>query len=362
MKTESTDSLVIREAYPTDNDALRELTEVPMPGVFRVAYRQSPDFFAGETIRGDEARVGVLTNATNKVLGCGSRVVRRAWFHGAYRRTGYYCTLRAFPEGRNGRAILVAYRWARKVEQTDPLAVITSTIISANTRVIRLLTSRHAGLPAYLDAGVIVSFTAAAKALKRHVPNNVYEILDGEAAGEIAVRAFYAAAADTPPLFPELPVNLPAGLTWRDFIVLRKNGRIVAAAAVWNQSATRQIRVVGYHPLLGAVRPLANLFLRCVRLPLLPSAGTDLPFRYLAFRKVSAAEPNAFRVLLAAAATRLAPNESLSFSLHECDPLQAEMTTVRAIRYASRLYTLSYEANPQPVDWGGVPYIEAAML
>ena len=356
-------ALRIREAVPADEPALRALTEVPMPGAFQVSYRQAPDFFLGERIRGDEARTGVLTDATNAVLGCGTRVVRRAWFDGAWRRTGYYCTLRAFKSGHNARAVLVAYRWARGVEAADPLAVITSTIVSANVHAIKLLTSRRAGLPAYLDAGGIVTFSAVARALRNPLPPSLV-LARATSADAMALRAFYNDPDEMQPLFPALADPLPPGLDWSDFVLVREKGTgaIVAAAALWDQSAHRQVHVVDYSTGLRLLRPLVNLASAVQGLPRLPAPGNDFAFRYLAFRKVRAGDAAAFRALLAGAGAALRPNESLSFSLHERDPFFPLVADLKAIRYASRLYTLSYAPDPRPVDFGGAPYIEAAML
>lgn len=316
-------ALRIHEAVQADEPALRALTEVPMPGAFQVSYRQSPDFFLGERIRGDEARTGVLTDATNAVLGCGTRVVRRAWFNGAWRRTRYYCTLRAF----------------------------------------KLLTSRRAVLPAYLDVGGVVTFSAVARALRNRLSPSLV-LARATVADAAALSAFYNDPNGMQSLSPALADPLPPGLAWDDFILVREkgSGEIVAAAALWDQSAHRQVHVAGYSSGLRLLRPFVNLASAIQGLPRFPPSGNDFAFRYLAFRKVRADDTAAFRALLADAGAALHPNELLSFSLHERDPFVPVCANLKAIRYASRLYTLSYAPDPQPVDFGGVPYVEAAML
>lgn len=351
--------LRIREAKPTDEPALRELSEAEMPGTIRMSLAQSPDFFAAECLRG-ETRLGILTDDSDAVLGCGARVVRRAWFNGEWRRTGYYCTLRAFASGRNARAVFKAYEWAREVEHSDPLLVITSTIMSGNERARRLLTSRRFALPAYLDAGEIMTFTATPKALKYFGESvDDVEVLSGDDVGETDLREFYS--RNNQPLFPELPEPLPAGIGLKDFIVIRRNGKIVASAALWNQRAMRQVRITGYAPWLAAMRPLANAFLALMKFPKLPAPGSELRFRYLAFRKIDG-DDGLLRLILREAGEMLESDECLSFSLHGRDRFLPRLNGLKAIRVSSRLYTLSYDENPQPVDFGGAPYIEAAML
>lgn len=354
--------LRIRDARPSDEPDLRALSEVELPGPIRMAFRQTPDFFAAERVRG-ETRLGVLTDDSDAVLGCGARVVRRTWFNGAWCRTGYYCTLRATPAGRNARAVVTAYSWARDLERADPLPVLTSTILSGNMRARRLLTSRRFSLPAYLDAGEVMTFTVTVRALRRVCSGGEpVEVLTGEEIGEPALRAFFADERGLQPLFPELPEPLPPALALGDFVVLRIREEVVAAAALWDQRPLRQVRITGYAPWLCVVRPLVNLVFGLRALPRLPKPGSDLPFRYLAFRRQRDADPRLFRALMSAVSRRLAAHELVSFSLHRDDPLFAEAMRLRAFRSASRLYTLSYDADPRPVDFGGAPYIEAGML
>lgn len=356
-----TRALRIREARASDEAALRELTESGMEGAIRLAFPQRPDFFAAERIRG-ETRIGILTDDSDAVLGCGARVVRTAWFKGDWRRTGYYCTLRAHKAGQNVRAVKAAYTWAREVEQADPLPVLTSTILSGNERARRLLTSRRFGLPAYLDAGEITTFTTTRKALRRFGAPASFDILSGTDLGENALRAFLANPDHLQPLFPVLPDPLPPGLALDDFIVLRQGGRILAAAALWNQRSLRQVRVLGYSLGLRVLRPFANVLCSFGGLPRLPHAGDELNLRYLAFRRAVSNDPALLAGLLRAAADRLDTGEVLSFSVHAQDPLINQLKHLRAVRTASRLYTLSYAQDPQPVDFGDAPYIEAALL
>lgn len=353
--------LRIRDARQTDEPALRALTETGMDGLVRLAFPQAPDFFAAEKIRG-ETRLGILTDDSDAVLGCGARVVRRAWLAGAWQRTGYYCTLRAGSAGRNVRAVKTAYTWARKVEASDPLPLVTSTILSDNARALRLLTSRRFGLPAYLPAGEIVTFTATPCAVRSLGGGDAIESVSGTEVGEDALRAFYACAEGRPPLFPELTDPFPPGLALSDFIVLRRAGRIVAAAALWDQRQQRQVRILGYAPWLRVLRPFANVGLACFGLPRLPPPGGELAVRYLAFRRIPSGEPALFIALLRAAASRVPRGEVLSFSLHERDVQMATLVRLRALRTRSHLFTLSYGEDPQPVVFPSAPYIEAAML
>jgi hypothetical protein len=66
------------------------------------------------------------------------------------------------------------------------------------------------------------------------------------------------------------------GLGAEDFCVVRREGRIVAAGGVWDQSAWRQTVVAGYAGATGWLRPVINGFARVAGRPGLPAVGERL--------------------------------------------------------------------------------------
>ena len=255
------------------------------------------------------------------------------------------------------------YQRLREQEQSDPLPLTFTTILSANRPVRALLTSRRANLPAYFEAGEIVTFGVTSHAIRsaRGDARPPFKILDGDAVGEKRLRAFYNEVSPRRTLFPVLPNPLPAGLKWSDFVVLEKDGKIVASAAMWNQQSIRQIRVASYHPLLSFIRPVINPLLKMLGYFPLPPAPSEMDCLYVAYRLTRHESPAEFESLLAAISSRIA-NRILFFALHEHDPLLPTALRLTAWHYRSMLYTVSFAPEPIPITFKHPPYIELAML
>ena len=66
-----------------------------------------------------------------------------------------------------------------------------------------------------------------------------------------------------------------------DYFVVRDGGAIRACAALWDQSAQRQLVVAGYSPWLRRTRPIINLAARLTGSPRLPAPGEPLRAAYL---------------------------------------------------------------------------------
>ena len=80
----------------------------------------------------------------------------------------------------------------------------------------------------------------------------------------------------------------PAG---RPFLVLRRDGAIVACAAIWDQRASKQVVVRDYSRRLQALRPLHNATARLTGKPLLPAPGTSLALASIAGFAVADDDP-----------------------------------------------------------------------
>ena len=148
-----------------------------------------------------------------------------------------------------------------------------TSIASDNARARRVLErGGRLGLPAYRRLCDLVTLIAPAR--KRTVaaadavaPDELVEFLAQDA------RRFQLSLAWDPTLLQDLARH---GVSARDFAVVRRQGRIVACAAVWDQRAFRQTVIDGYEGVLDTFRPLidATLVMRGRRR--LPAPGSVL--------------------------------------------------------------------------------------
>lgn len=338
--------MTVRPCLPEDDAALRRLAAIPMPGAVRVACPHEPSFFKAEALKGFGVYPNSVLTRDGDVCGTASRTFKCVWLDNEKQTIGYIGNLRLLPEYRGTSALARGYAFFRNVDAADGQSFYFTTIIKANTPVIKLLTADRAGMPHYEPAGDLTTFAMTAAALRRFQCHG-FDTTDGETIGATALFDFYEQHGGQRHLFPVLDAgifNSPefAGLSLRDFIVVRRNGAIQAVVALWDQSALRQIRIDGYAPLLAACRPLLNPFLRLTRRPVLPRTGSLLNQKYLAFPLVRNDDPHAFAALLAAASDRFG-NALATFALHAADPLQATLRRAAAWRYTSTLYFVHWD-------------------
>lgn len=337
-----------RPYRPSDEADLLRLVETPSPGWVRLRYAYSRGYAAGEGLKGSNPALSVVEDPARGLCGCSTRTTRAVWMDGEIRRLGYLSGLRSFPWARRGFALYRGLRQARIQAQDDPSAVDFATVLAGNEGVVDLLASHRPGLPCCrregrLETCVLAPLPAAAD--------------HGDAAfPEIA--GFYRREAPRKFLFPVLEERHPT-LREDDFLCLRRNGRIVGAAAVWSHGDYRRIRVDGYAPAMRLARPLANLRSGFCGSPRLPVPGSELPCRYLAYALVENDEPALFGELLEMARRRT-EGANLVLTLHERDPLSSVAARLHPWRYASDLLAASFEGEPRP--FAGIPHIEAGAL
>jgi hypothetical protein len=146
--------------------------------------------------------------------------------------------------------------------------------MSDNVNAQRLLGANLRGMPRYEPAGELATFAVPPGGALRAERASAAD-LPGIAAllMENAARTQFATAwtAGTLQSYAEAGWLRP-----EDYFVIRHDGRIRACAAVWDQSAHRQVVVAGYSPWLGRSRRLINAGAKLLGIPRLPAPGEAL--------------------------------------------------------------------------------------
>ena len=341
----------IRPYRPEDETALLKLASVPMPGWIRLRYDYTKGYAAGEELKGDRMEILVAEDPEGiGLLGCGTRSSRSLWLDGNPQRVGYLSGLRSFPAARNGFGLFRGLQTLRQRMASDPVACAYTTILTGNPKARALLTSGRAGLPRYIPHGKVITWTIAPRR-----PETGTDPIPTD-----ALHSFYEREAPRRSLFPVFGTGFHRSLTERDFFAIRREGRIVAAAAVWDHGSYRRLVVDGYgNPLAALLRLPVNLWARCAGYPALPSGGKALGCVYLAYALAENDDPILFAELVARAASRTG-GRNLVVALHDSDPLCAVMLRCAAWRYESEFMTVSYDESERP--FSGVPHIEVGAL
>jgi hypothetical protein len=203
--------------------------------------------------------------------------------------------------------------------------------------------------------------STAAVPMEKGSPGSVGEIVHF-LAGEGRNKQFYPSYTEDDFLQEELT----RGFALEDFRIVRRKGKIVGAAGLWDQSAYKQTIIQDYHGFLKAVKPLYNAAAPMIGIPSLPGKGQKLNAAYLAFICVKDNDPQIFSRLLdeQCRAAQARGFHYLMVGLAGNDPLLHAAEARRHITYRSTLFTFSMDTarlQPPALD-GRIPYIEIAGL
>ena len=269
----SVETAAVSLAERADDAGLRRLMrESVMPGAVRVAFTREPDYFAADGLAGAED-VTIVARTGGRVMGSGRCSVYPMLRNGVRHRMGYLGLLRvAAGTSESPRLICDGYELLRREVEPRADGFFTS-IASDNVRARRVLElGGRLGLPAYRRLCDLVTLI---------VPVRSSTAKSGDAVSNDELVEFLARDSRRCQLSLAWdPTVLQAfarhGVGARDFATIRRNGTIVACAAVWDQRAFRQIVIDGYEGALAQFRPIINAALVMRGRPRLPAPGTVL--------------------------------------------------------------------------------------
>lgn len=373
----------LRAVGPGDDEAIRALLHRrPMAGAIRLALTRDPSFAAAAEAEGERHACCVVEDGGGRLLGFGSRSVRRVYHRGRPVLVGYLAQLRADAGAFSRRFLKAGFDYLLAQRHDDEAAFDLTTIVADNRPARRLLERGLPGLPRYRPLAEIETLVVATgrwppRALPRPRARRL-EVRRLGSADLPAVVAFLGEELRSRPFAPvwsagelrpgELcPGGATRGFSAADLWGIEEAGELVACGGIWDQRAFKQAVVEGYAPWLGALRPLVNAGLRTVGQPALPPPGSRLALAYVTALAVRGPEPERALALIEVLrrAARHRGLDQLVLSLVTGDPLLGPLRRRFAARpYRSLLYAVEAPAPGAREDLlgGELPYVEAALL
>ncbi len=263
-------------ATPADDGEIRGLLRsVPMQGALQVGFSREPSYFAIPAPAGIEEHT-LLARCDGRAVSVGAWSVREVWWRGEMARIGYLHGLR-MASGTQGsmRVLRKGYaELARRISATDAAGWFTS-VDAGNARARRIFESRASGLPRYRCMAEYLTRVMPVPrrgGVKHESPaeshDELIDFLNREGSRHDLALTWDAAR------WRGLGKS---GFTIDDITVVRRGGRIVAAAGVWDQSSWKQVVVHGYPRWLRWMKPVIGAGAACLGWPGLPREGTRLP-------------------------------------------------------------------------------------
>jgi hypothetical protein len=326
------ETLQLREATPDDNEALIELTAAcTMNGDIALRMDRSPDFFALNRLEGDVSRVGVVTQASGRIVGCVACAHRAAYVNGVASEMMYASDLKVHPRARRSGTADLLTRYTRDVfaDLVDVTAPVVCTVLAGNRAMERRTRGpRGAAALARFATLSVLAIPWLRERRERVAGIRVSSATEQDLAPMVATWRSFAVTRQFASIWDEGSlaawIGQAPGLELSDYLVARDDaGRVRGFMGVWDQSGFKQMRVVSYSPRLALVRRAINMVAPLAGSVPLPPAGEVLPA--MATVHVCADEPLVLRALLLEAYRRHRSRRCTFFTigLDARDPLLA---------------------------------------
>jgi hypothetical protein len=368
----STSRFLIEPATHEDDSALRDLfRRTSMGSGIEVSFEREPSYFEALAIQGEQHEVGIIRDRyTGRIIGSGSRAMRRGFLNGQAANVGYLGDLRLDPEYRNGT---LAARLYRSLQSRDIWCDWYYTVIfEENNRAIGTIAKGRAGLPTYHDCGRILC--PGIELRGQLPPLSVPGVILRQAKKD-----------DLPGIVDCLNLNSIRkqfstfhkvehfqgnkrwkGLRLGDFHIAERDGKIVGVMAAWDQSAFKQTRIAHYNGHWRWLAPVSRWLAPLRRSPGLPVPGDCLSYFYACCIAVDDDNIDVFRGLLRELYNAQVGKKWHYFmiGLHERDPFTPVLEEYPRIPFAGRLFAVTLSENSGqllPLD-GRIPSVEVSTL
>lgn len=362
----------IELATHEDEAELRKLlVKTAMPGVIRLSYGREPHFFNSLDVLGKYNQITVARNVTGNIVGFGIRSLKSMYINGGIQQIGYLSNLRIEKKYRGKLLLAKGFKYLHELHQDNQCPFYLTTIISDNENAKGVLLNARGLLPIYQPWGKLNTYLINGSYIKSSTPNLQIEFAQSSHLDEIV--KFLQTEGKQKQFFPHYTENdfnqasgLLQGLKDKNILIAKKNHKIVATLALWDQNAFKQILVNSYHPLLNMLRPIYNVYSKIRNKPYLVKPGSLLDFYYAAIVCVKNNDANLFRHILSKAVIYANKHNKLFFALglHENDPLNDVLKDFSYKLMQSNLYIVSF--SPDKIDLSylknKVPYLELGAL
>lgn len=344
-----------RVACASDDALVRTLLrENGMSSWVDITIEREPSFFDGADWLGCEW--AVIGEDDNETVGMYTAAVRCAHVNGREEQLGYLGGLRVARRHRHRiRHLRAGYDSIRALAPAHGTLPWWFTVIAAgNGPASRLLQAGLPGLPAYRWQGDYLTFVLPASRGRR---SGLWRSARrDEGAAIVRLHNRLAARYQCSPVLDAASVER---IGFDRFLVHERDGRMLGCVALWDQGAFKQVVARRYRGALGVLLPAYNVYARLDRRVPLPPPGGALGQTFLAFLALADEAASGIEALIRDALS-YCQTPAVALGLHARHPWGGVIERFRPIRYAARIYAVSFGA---PVELDSRPVQpEAALL
>ena len=366
----------VRPASEVDNQALCELSKIPLEGQISLSLERCPDFFAGAMVQNEAVEVNLCCDRSqgNRIAAVFSTGRRQQFVDGQIAWVRYLSDVRILPEYQGRRPLRMINDHIIAREQSQPSAVVQSVMFSDNRAMNGVIRRRLSRIvrPEYLwfyDLGIYrTSAVSLATGIRRH--HCQHTVRRAEPDDITAMQSFFDAEAPGKQLYPryrfdQLDEPQYSGLKIGDYFLACDGEEIIGITGIWDQHLYKQTRIAGYSGTLRWSRPIVNVLSRATTGFSLPPPGTELRYFYLHTIVTKENSVAIFRDLVTHIHSSYRGGDYMYFlcGLFTHDPLLRVLDEFRSRRdVTAQHYQVSSNELQRPLSPEMPLYVEAARI
>lgn len=350
-------AITVRLGTPADNDKMQALvSKITMPGPAVMCFQRSPDFFTGAKVIGDEFVLTVADDSERPDVLAGLTVIsgRDLYISGHKRRVYYSGDTRVDPFYR--RRGIASDMFVEQKKFRTGTDLLQGIVLKENTAPLDAAKRTAEGVlfDYWISHAIETSFIFTRK-IKPRIPAGV-EIRPATAADVPAMQAFFDREAPRRNGYPayEFAKVLSkdpyyAGLSIGDYALAFKDGQIIGMLGGWDQKAYKQTRIMGFKPVIAAIRPLYNLYASLFGGFRLPPVGGVLNYLTLHTTLIAHDDKAIYQALIDwIMAHQGQKYDALACAVTHGDPLESVPRSYKRQKLFSSHFWLSYGDDPRP--------------
>lgn len=265
-------------AAPQDGqEILRILESSAAKGNIELLYTRRPDAYESYMKESGESRIFVSKD-DERTIGTCAELIREVYIGGEICNTAYICGLKK--DARYGGSVGFGAGFIRELWRED-IDFYYCSVVSDNKDAQKMFEKSRR----IISMNPITEYTTYILSTNVKIKSQTHD-LDFRQATENDLKKlidFLNKQGRKNDLFPVITsLKQFYGLTYKDFYILSKDNRIVATAALWNQTEYKQYVVKQYRGIMKSAR-MANPILSLLGYIKLPRENTTLDFPLLSF-------------------------------------------------------------------------------
>ncbi len=355
----------MRFSFGTTEDAkevLRLLELESYKGDLRIIFTRRDDPVNSLLMENDAAVTGVIRDSEDRVVATISVIPRVMYIGGELKNVAY---ITGFKRDHSYKNMINWKEVFARLDETGDYDVCICCFVGDNESVIKMLTKRRERLPYAIPVCKMDAFIINPK-VKVKNPHPELQFSQVTASDEKEVISFVNEHGKRHDLFHKLDsVSDVKGLKAEDFYCLKRDGRVVAAAAIWNRQDVKQYILKECRGKMKLVR-LLNPLLSALGYITIQPDNTKVNLAYVSFMEAENDDPELYTSLFCGIKeAAMGTYESVIVGTVVGTSKYAAFKKIRGLTFSHNIAQIAMNSinNKLPTDINGENAdIEAALL